>query len=127
MWPSVNFSDVLRRPGIVVGRRDIQDVEVLEECLDVWFRILVQADALGVRPADGLVVHVGDVHHVHDPEPAELEEPLEEVFEDIGPEIADMGEIIDGRAAGVELDFARDEGRKRLYFAAQGVKELDHF
>jgi hypothetical protein len=51
--------------------------------------------------------------------------PLEQVLEDIGPEVSDMGKIVNRRPAGVEADdpgFQRDE---ILDPAGEGVEEAN--
>jgi hypothetical protein len=58
--------------------------------------------------------------------PHEGEEPLQQVLEDISAEIPDMGIVIDGGAACVELDLARGKGGKDLILPAQGVKKFNH-
>ena len=61
--------------------------------------------ALGVGV--GVVDHVADVGHVHDladAGAAEFEIAAEDIGEEEGTEVADVGEVVDGRAAGVHLD-----------------------
>ena len=62
-----------------------------------------------------------------DLEAAVFEVALQEVFEKVGAEVADVGVVVDGGAAGVDLDlFAlrveRDEG---LGGSRQGVMEVE--
>jgi len=56
----------------------------------------------------------------------ENEKSFEEIFKNISPEIADMGIIIDGRTAGVEFYFSRNQWLERFYFSAYSVKKLYH-
>jgi hypothetical protein len=37
-----------------------------------------------------------------------------------------MSEIVDCRAAGIELDFPGVDGDKRLFLSGQRVKKIDH-
>ena len=64
---SDHLRDVSRRPRVVVGRQDGQGVAVPAEGLDERLRVLVEAHALGLGPADRLVVDVRDVHDVRRP------------------------------------------------------------
>ncbi len=113
-------------PRVVIGRQDVQPVPFGEEGLDVGRGVCRQADSLGVGPLDGLVVDVRDVHDVEDPVAPVEQEALEEVLEDVGAPIADMGVVVDGRAAGVQLDHAGLEGDEVLDPAAEGVVESHH-
>ncbi len=121
-----HLRDVLCRPGISVGPGDLEPVDVLGERLDEGFGVFPEADAPGIRPLDGLVVDIGDVHDVGYAEAAEDEEPLEKVLENVGPEVADVRVVVDRRPAGVELCLARDDRDERLLLPAQRVKECDH-
>ncbi len=121
-----HLRDVLRGPGIAVGRQDAEGVAVPAEGLDERLRVLVEAHALGLGPPDRLVVDVGDVHDVDDLEAPEEQKALEQVLEDVGPPVADMGEIVDRRAAGVELDAPGLDRDEVLDLAAQSVVEPDH-
>ena len=81
----------------------------------------------GAAAADGLVIHVGEVHHAMDLEAAGFEMPLEEVLEDVGAEVADVGVVIDRRAAGVHLHALAGgiERREVLDLARVGIEEAD--
>jgi hypothetical protein len=93
---------------------------------DEGFSIVFQPEAVGVRPPDRLVVHVGDVHDVRDFEALVFQEPLEQVLEHVGPVVADVGVVVDRRAAGVELDLSGDERDEVLLGSGEGVGETDH-
>jgi hypothetical protein len=56
----------------------------------------------------------------------EPQKSLQHVLEDIRPEIADVGVIVDGRTARIEFDLPGFDGREGLFLAAQRVEELDH-
>jgi len=60
-------------------------------------RELLQRLSGGAAVADGLVVHVREVHHSIDLEPARLQVPLQQVLEDVGAEIPDVRVVIDSR------------------------------
>ena len=59
---------------------------------------------LGGRVADDLVVHVGDVHDVVERIAAARSHAAQDVLEGEGAEIADVGVVVDGGAAGVHAD-----------------------
>ena len=61
-----------------------------------------------------------------DQEAPEEQEALEQVLEDVGPPVADMGKIVNGRAAGVEPTSPGLDRDEVLDLAAQGVVEPDH-
>ena len=77
----------------------------------VYSRML---DAGGGGVLDDAVVHVGDVHHLHDAKAARMQEAPQDVLKHEGAEIADVREGVDRRAAGVDADFARMDGLQRL-------------
>ncbi len=68
---------------------------------------------LGGGVGDDAVVDVGEIHYMGEAIAAEFQEAAENVLEDEGAVVADMGVVVDGGAAGVHGDFAgflRDEG-----------------
>jgi hypothetical protein len=56
------------------------------------------------RPADDLVVHVGDVLHVRDGEAAAPQEADEEVELGVGLGVAEVREVVDRRPADEQPD-----------------------
>ncbi len=80
-----------------------------------------QGDALFGGAANGLVVDVGEVHDLGHTPPEELEGPPQHVLEEKGPQVADVGEVVDGRPAGVDPGVARLDRLERLETAGQGV------
>ncbi len=114
------------RPGVMVGRQDVERPLLGVERLDERTRVVPEAHPPGVGAPDRLVVDVRDVHHVGDLEAGEQEEALEQVLEDIRPPVADMGKVVDRRTAGVEPDLAGLERNELLDPSAEGVVEADH-
>lgn len=74
---------------------------------------------------DDLVLHIGDIHHVTGGEAAEFEVAADEIGENEGAEIADVGEIVDGRAAAIHADGLAGgvERCKKLHTASQCVEK----
>src|SRR5205807_8516341 len=83
--------------------------------------VLADADAALGGVADDPVLDVGDVDHVRQAIAAEAEVPPEQVVEEEGPEVADVREVPDGWAAGVEADVPGLERFELLLAAAGGV------
>ena len=52
---------------------------------------------------------------------------LEKILEEVGAEISDVGMVVDGRSAGVDLDLlaVRIEGNKSLGCSRQRVVEVE--
>ena len=73
--------------------------------------------------ANDFVVDVGDVHDVVEGESASAQPTAQQVVEDEGAEVADVGEVVDGGAAGIHLDGVVFEGAKRLHLLGQRVIE----
>jgi hypothetical protein len=93
--------------------------------LDEFFGVIADADVLGGGVGDDAVVYVGEIHYMVQAVAAEFEEAAENVLEDEGAVIADVGEVVDSGAAGVHGDFAgflRDEG---LALVGESVVEMD--
>ena len=95
---------VVGRRRVVVGGLDVERLQVLEERVFELLRELGQRDPGLARIADRLVIDVRQVHHALHLVAAHLEVALQEVFKNVGAEVADVGETVDGRPAGVHLD-----------------------
>src|SRR5712671_1587925 len=105
--------DVVRGADPVLGGFDAEGFAIAEEGLDEFFGVIADADVLGGGVGNDAVVYVGEIHYVGQAVAAEFQEAAENVLEDEGTIIADVGEVVDGGAAGVHSDFARffgDEG-----------------
>jgi len=85
--------------GIVVGFKDVQCFDVLKEGFGIFTGIFMKTDAAVAGALDGFIVDIRDVHHVFDLIAAEQEKSFQKVFENVGSEVPDMGEIINGGAA----------------------------
>ncbi len=67
-----HLRDVLRGPGVMVGGQDVQEVALGHEGGDIFFGVALELlHRAGPGVADRLVVDVGEVHDVGDPEAAE--------------------------------------------------------
>ena len=77
----------------------------------------------GVR-VRGQVPHVGDVDDVMDFIAAVFEGAPQDVFEDIGAQVADVLVVVHGRAAGVQADLGRCERCKGALLAGIGIKKM---
>jgi len=80
--------------------------------LNEFFGVIADADVLGGGVGDDAIVYVGEIHYMSEAKTAEFQEAAEDVLEDEGAVIADVGEVVDGGAAGVHCDFAGFLGRK---------------
>ncbi len=78
------------------------------------------------RPGIDLVVHVRDVADIGDMvRPVDVpQQPVQHVEDDDRPGIADMGEVIDRRAADIHPHIGRIDGLEGLLAAGQRVVEL---
>ena len=111
----------------VVGDR--ADAQLAQE-LEVLFRVALgdrlPVLALGDRTVDDLVVDVRDVVHELDPV-APGDQPARDRVEDHrAHQVADVAVVVDGRAAGVELDLLRIEGLEGLLLPFETVVDADH-
>ena len=109
----------------MLGGFDAESFAIVEEGLDEFLGVITDADVLGGGVGDDAVVDVGEIHHVSESVAAEFEEAAEDVLEDEGAVIADVGEIVDGGAAGVHGDFARFLGDEGLGLVGERVVEVN--
>jgi len=116
---------VLGGPGIVLGALDVEAVQVLEEGLDVWSRDLGHGAPLKPGLADDLVLDIGDVHHLQDLVSPEAQIAAQEVLKDVGPEVPDVGEIVDRGPTGVQADPTRLQRMELLQASRHGIEEAD--
>lgn len=65
---------------------------------------------------------IGKIHHVFNLVAVVFQNPSQDIFKNIGSEIADMSEPIDGRTAGIKTDPFVFQGLKSFLFASEGVK-----
>ena len=103
------------------GDSTLSVLAIGEESLDVFFRVLANADAGGGRIGDDAVVHVGQIHDVGQLEAAQLQEAAQNILEDEGAEIADVRVVVDRGAAGVHVHFAGLQRDERFNFSGEGV------
>ncbi len=96
--------DVLRGGDQVLGALQPQRGAVLQKSLGIDVGVFSQRLVLGHGIADDLVVHVGNVHDVVEAESAGAQPFAQDVEEREGPEVADMGVIVDRGAAGIHAD-----------------------
>ena len=128
--------DHLDHPGDVDGvggrgergrRLDAQCFEVFKKGVLEFLRELCQREPGGLTTPDRFVVHVGQIHHAVDLEPPRLQVTLEEVFKQVGAEVADVGVVVDRGAARVELDGFPGgvEGPELFKLAGIGVEKAN--
>ena len=77
----------------------------------------------GVR-VGGQVPYVGDIDDVVDLIAAVFEGAPQDVFEDIGAQVADVLVVVHGRAAGIQANLGRRERCEGALLASIGVKKM---
>ena len=115
--------NVLGRPGVVLHAFEPQRLPVLEELALDRTGHLLQRSALRDSGVDRPIVDVGEVHDLRNAEPAKLQVPTKQILPDEGPEVADVGPLIDGGSAAVDPGVARLERLEFFELPAQGVVE----
>src|ERR1700730_1377706 len=96
---------------------------VFEKRLLVFGCVLLNAYSLARGIANDLVIHVGDVHDVTNPESTLPQKTAQDVDRDEGAEVADVSVVVDGRPAGVHADFVTAEREQFLNPRGHGVVE----
>ena len=94
---------------------DIQQAAIHLKGFDKLFGVGPQFESRLLSVADGLVIDVGVVHDVLQPETFVFQIPAKDVQRDEGAEVAEMGIFVDGRPAGVHADLTCLEGRERFF------------
>ena len=92
--------------GKFIRAFDPQRFDIFKECLLERRGEFRKRNLRFARPVDGFVVHVGDVHDAVHLVTAQLEMSLEQIFEDVSPEISDVRAAVNGRSASVDADLA---------------------
>ena len=118
--------DVFAGAGSFVRTQAIEGLEILEESGLVFGGVIAQGGVGFTDAPDDFVLHVGDVHDVADLEALELQAAPHQIGENEGAEVADVGEVMHGRAAAIEADgfagrIARDEFLDR---AGEGIEKF---
>ena len=72
----------------------------------------------------GQMPHVGDVHDVQHLVAVKFQYAAQNIFKDVATQVADMGVVVDGEAASVQLDLRWSEGDERPYFSFVGIKQI---
>ena len=75
--------------------------------------------------ANDLVVHVGNVHHVLDADPGQLEEAAQHVDLQKSTKIADVAVIVDRRPAGVHAQGVAVRGDEFIHLSRKGIEETE--
>ena len=104
------------KEGVGIELRDLHDRLLLALCT---LEHLVLA-CVGVA---GQMTDVGDIHGARYLVTEVAKRSLERILHDIGAQISDMREMIDGRAAGIHLDLARGMRHELLAPMGQGIIE----
>src|SRR5882762_1312101 len=117
--------DVVRGADPVIGGFDAESFAIVEEGLDEFLGVITDAEVLGGGVGDDAIVDVGEIHYVSQAKAAEFQEAAENVLEDEGAVVADVGVIVDGGAAGVHGDFAGFFGDEGLGLVGERVVEVD--
>ena len=120
-----HLRDVVGRRRIDFGRFDIEGFEILKKGLLVFRGEIAQRNPGRPGIADGLVVHIGQVHDLADPVTEKLERAAQQVLEHIGAEVADMRIVVDGGTAGVHADFAGPDRMKRNDAPLHGIEKFE--
>ena len=120
-----HLRDVFGRFGHDVRKGHAERLHVRYEQRPVPLRELFDSCSLGPGAVDDPVVDIGDIHHPRDLEPAIAQVPNEQVVEEKGPEVADVGRSVHGGAAAVDPDMPGLEGYEVASRPGQGVVQPD--
>ena len=116
-----HLGDVRGGLGVVFGGLDVERADVVEKRLLVLGGELAEGQPGGARVADGLVVHVREVHHLRDAEALVPEPAPQQVLEDVGAEVPDVRVVVDRRPARVHADVAGLQRNQLLLPAGERV------
>ncbi len=116
--------DVLRGPADDGWRQASQELEIVKEGAGVELRDLpdtapllagaLEHLVLALVGITGEVADVGDVHDVAHGVAEVFQGPPEEILEEVGAQVPDVGVVVHGRAAAIQADLARLDGHELL-------------
>jgi len=128
-----HLGNVVCCPGQEVGPLDLQGVQVFQEdgCEPVreglHGRVPVPVGCVGRQGTlgipDDFVLHVRDVHAVLDLMTCGPEGSFEEILEQEGPQVSDVGVIVDGGTTGVQGDLPLRHREHGFHLTRQGVEQ----
>src|SRR5271157_3245591 len=72
----------------------------------------------------GEVTHIGHIHDVADLKTEVFQRLSEDILEDVGAKVTDMGEVVDGGTTTVESDLSLFYGNECLQLPAHRVPEF---
>ena len=98
-------------------------MQIIEERLRIEFHIVREGGFRLSRPANRLIIDVGEIHHLGDAIALIDEVAPHDVFEHEGSEVADVGVIVDRGSTCIKAHLARVNRLKIFLDARQGVIE----
>src|ERR1700694_1708686 len=101
-----HLENVLRGARVVLRPLDSQRVEILEKRLDVLLGELIDRLAMLRGLLDDAVLDIGEVHHLRDLVALLEEDPAQQILEEEGAEVADVGIVVHRWTAGVHPNVA---------------------
>ena len=109
---------MFRGLGLDLGRRHPQGLHVFPEGGDVAFRHFFPGEAQFLRPADDLVVDVGEIAH-----PGDLEaQPAQVAHQDFeghaGAGVPQVAVVVDRHPAGIQADLTGNQGLEGFFPSA---------
>ena len=117
--------NMFRGAGDVIGRLEVQCPPVVEVRLDIFVGVVADAGAGSGGLLDDAVVHVGKVHHLDDAKSLRVKIPPENVLENKGAEVTNVGVVVDRGSAGVHVHFVGHQRNERFRLSRHGVVEPD--
>ena len=106
-----------------VGRKAVESCTILVEFLRPLGGVLRQRNALCLRVADRLVIHIREIAYMFGTQSAKLHDPSEDILRHESAKVADVSSGVNGRTATVEtqsFSILRFHGKNT---ARAGVKE----
>src|SRR5215469_5924886 len=93
----------------------IQELAVDFESLNEFVCVLAKRQSGGTGVADGLVIHVGQVHHLHQLKTAILEMTPQDILKDEGAVVANVPVVVHRGPASVNAHMVSVERMKLLH------------
>ncbi len=96
-----HLGDIIGRMGVVLGRFNVECMEVIEKSLSIGVGVFSQLFLFVECAREGFIIDVGDVLDLDHLKSKIFEGAAEQIFEDVGAEIADMGIVVNRWATSV--------------------------
>src|SRR6202030_31791 len=93
--------------------------------LNIFGRVVTYIELCLRRFRDDAIVHIGEIGDLQDVEATRAQKTTQNILENECSKIANVGEVVDGRLAGIHPHLARMQRRESLVLSSERIVESD--